>query len=169
MRTINIKAQSGAVLVLALVMLTVLTIVGVSSMSSSSLEMKVASNMQQRNIAFQAAQSRIAFIAADDEAASPIDFKIVVPDASDPDSVKVQLCNAEQNCPDDVNGEWTATAEVRYQSCGKGFGNSMEEGKAFSYRQFEVIATGMNATGIARSVQSSAIRFPVKACGDETL
>ena len=45
-------AQKGAVLILALVMLTVLTIIGASSMSRSSLELKIASNAQQHNVAF---------------------------------------------------------------------------------------------------------------------
>ncbi|MCK5263286.1 MAG: pilus assembly protein PilX, partial [Gammaproteobacteria bacterium] len=43
--------QAGVVLVMALVMLMVLTLIGVSSMSSSTLEMKVATNMQQHNTA----------------------------------------------------------------------------------------------------------------------
>jgi len=46
------KRQAGVVLVMSLVMLTVLTLIGVSSMSTASLEMKVAANMQQRNPGF---------------------------------------------------------------------------------------------------------------------
>ena len=60
------KRQVGMVLVMALVMLTVLTLIGVTSMSTATLEMKVAGNMQQRNTAFQAAQSRLAFAGSQD-------------------------------------------------------------------------------------------------------
>lgn len=161
MSTIKINAQSGAVLVMSLVMLTVLTIIGVSSMQSSSLEIKVASNMQQRNIAFQAAQSRIAFASADDPS-NPVNFLVVVPEGQHP----VQTCNSSDNCPDQ-DGEWTATAEVTYKDCGKGLGNSLEAGKGFSYRHFEVVAEGRSTSGPAHSVQASALRFPVKACGNE--
>ena len=57
----NVKKQSGMVLVLALVMLAVLTLIGVASMDSSSLELKVAANTQEHEVAFQAAQAVIAF------------------------------------------------------------------------------------------------------------
>ncbi len=45
--------RTGAVLVMALVLLTVMTLIGVASMTGSSMQMRVASNMQQHNIAFQ--------------------------------------------------------------------------------------------------------------------
>lgn len=159
------KRQSGVVLIMSLVMLAVLTLIGVASMRSSTLEMKVASNMQQHNIAFQAAQSRLAVAGSADES-NPIDYLIAL-DVKAPASWPVQTCNIEDGC---LNGaDWVATAEVRYLSCGKGAGNSLEAGKGFSYRIFEIRATGETTTGSARSVQASAVRFPVKGCGDEIL
>lgn len=151
--------QSGAVLVVSLVLLTVMTLIGVASMSSSTLELKISSNFQQRNTAFQAAQSRIAFASADDDS-NPIDFLIPI-DVENP-PWPVQPCNA----PDCPNGsDWEATAEVSYLDCGKGLGSSLECGKGFSYRVFEIRAVGTTTTGSARSVQAAAIRYPVKACG----
>ena len=150
--------QTGMVLIMALLMLMVLTIIGVSSMSSSTLEMKVASNMQQRNIAFQAAQARLAFAASlgVSQGTSTIDYLINIPDLTDPSTWPVQPCN-DPDCP---NGDdWTATANVSYSGCGKGF----------SYRTFEIKATGETLTGSSRSVQVSAILYPVKACGNETI
>ena len=155
--------QSGVVLVMALVMLTVLTLIGISSMSGATLEMKVASNMQQHNIAFQAAQSRLAFAEADDDS-NPVDYLIAVPDLDNP---PVQTCNAADGCVDGT--DWMATADIIYTDCGKGAGSSLESGKGFSYRTFEVIATGQTVTGSSRSVQASAIKYPVKGCGDEML
>lgn len=160
--------QTGMVLIMALLMLMVLTIIGVSSMSSSTLEMKVASNMQQRNIAFQAAQARLAFAASlgVSQGTSTIDYLINIPDLTDPSTWPVQPCN-DPDCP---NGDdWTATANVSYSGCGKGAGNSLEAGKGFSYRTFEIKATGETLTGSSRSVQVSAILYPVKACGNETI
>jgi len=154
--------QSGAVLVMALVMLTVLTLIGVTSMSSSTLELKISSNSQQRNVAFQAAQSRIAFASADD-ASNPINFLIAIDLANPP--WPVQTCNSADGCPD--GSGWTATADVEYLDCSKGLGSSMEAGKGFSYRFFEIRSTGQTSTGSARSAQAAAIRYPVKACGDE--
>ena len=171
--------QSGVVLVMALVMLAVLTLVGVASMSSSTLEMKVAGNMQQHNIAFQAAQSRLAFAGSEDPgvpasgdvaaipSANPINYLINIDVQADPSEWPVQDCNVEDGCP---NGDgWVATAEVSYLACGKGFGSSLESGKGFSFRMFEIVAVGETATRSAKSVQASTLRFPVKGCGDEML
>lgn len=158
--------QSGVVLVMSLVMLAVLTLIGVTSMSSSTLEMKVASNMQQHNVAFQAAQSRLAFASADDDA-NPIDFLIPIDVEADPSTWPVQTCNVSDGCID--GADWAAAADISYLGCGKGFGSSLEAGKGFVFRIFEIVATGETATGSSRSVQAAAIRYPVKGCGDEML
>ena len=53
------KTQSGAVLVVALVMLLILTLIGVSGMSSVTLEEKMVSNMQNANKSFQGAEAAL--------------------------------------------------------------------------------------------------------------
>jgi hypothetical protein len=163
--------QAGVVLIMALVMLTVLTLIGVSSMSSSTLEMKVAGNMQQHMVAFQAAQSRLAFASADDPA-NPIDYLIAI-DVTDSASWPVQTCNptnADGTGDGCNNGAgWAATANVSYISCAKGFGSSLQSGKGFSYRTFEIVSNGETDTASAKSVQASAVRYPVKGCGEEML
>lgn len=160
------KKQTGVVLVMSLVMLTVLTLIGVTSMSSATLEMKVASNMQQHNVAFQAAQSRLAFASSPDDS-NPINYLVPILDLTDPTTWVPQYCNASDGCLD--GADWKATAEVNYSSCAKGVGSSLESGKGFSYRTFEIEATGETLTGSSRSVQVSAILYPVKGCGDEML
>ena len=54
-----IKKQRGAVLATSLVILLVMTIIGVSSMSTTLLEEKMAGNMRDINLAFQAAESAL--------------------------------------------------------------------------------------------------------------
>ncbi|MDG2035776.1 MAG: PilX N-terminal domain-containing pilus assembly protein [Pseudomonadales bacterium] len=51
--------QSGAVLVVSLVMLLILTLIGVSGMSSVTLEEKMVSNMQNANKSFQGAEAAL--------------------------------------------------------------------------------------------------------------
>jgi len=51
------RDQRGAALVVALIILLVLTLLGVSAMNTSSLEEKMAANSQEFNRAFQAADS----------------------------------------------------------------------------------------------------------------
>jgi len=51
--------QSGAVLIISLIMLLLLTLIGASSMQTTSLEEKMAGNLRDRNLAFQAAESAL--------------------------------------------------------------------------------------------------------------
>lgn len=51
--------QSGAVLVVSLIMLLLLTLIGTTAMQTTSLEEKMAGNMRDRSIAFQAAESAL--------------------------------------------------------------------------------------------------------------
>lgn len=51
--------QSGAVLVVSLLILLVMTLLGVSALSTSSLEEKMASNLQDKALAFEAAEAAL--------------------------------------------------------------------------------------------------------------
>ncbi len=53
------KRQSGAVLVVSLILLLVLTLISVSSMQGTTLEEKMAGNSLDRNLAFQATESTV--------------------------------------------------------------------------------------------------------------
>ena len=49
--------QSGAVLIVAMILLVVLTLLGVTAMNTSSLQERIASNTQEQVHAFQAAET----------------------------------------------------------------------------------------------------------------
>lgn len=51
--------QSGAALFIALVLLLVLTLIGVTSMSSTTVQERMAGNLRDKNIAFQAAEAAL--------------------------------------------------------------------------------------------------------------
>lgn len=53
------KSQRGAVLVIGLIILVVLTLLGVQSMRTNVAQERMASNMRERNVAFQAAESAL--------------------------------------------------------------------------------------------------------------
>lgn len=61
MNTINksIGRESGAILVVALIMLIIITIVGLSTIGSTGLEVKMAANAQFKNMAFQGSEHAI--------------------------------------------------------------------------------------------------------------
>ena len=94
-----IKKQQGAVLVMALVMLTVLTLIGVSSMSSSTLELKVAGNTQQHDVAFQAAQSVID-IAASKDPLNTNNYQVFITDSANPALTGVCCINMDDKVTD---------------------------------------------------------------------
>lgn len=51
--------QNGIALVMALVFLLLLTIIGIAALNTTSLEEKMAGNVKDRNLAFQAAESAL--------------------------------------------------------------------------------------------------------------
>lgn len=51
--------QTGAVLVISLIMLLLLTLIGTTSMQATALEEKMAGNMRDKDLAFQAAESAL--------------------------------------------------------------------------------------------------------------
>jgi type IV pilus assembly protein PilX len=55
----NLRKQSGAALVIGLMILLVLTVLGISSMGSSTTALKITQNTQNKNRAFQFAESVI--------------------------------------------------------------------------------------------------------------
>ena len=148
--------QGGAVLMMALVLLTVLTLIGVSSMSSSTLELKVSSNTQQHDVAFQAAQSVIDITASEDPL-NTNNYQVFKVDPNDP--AYDQIINYASS-----DGKGTAQSATTWVGCKKNIGSSLEEGKAPASNFFNVRATGQTATGSAMSVQMQGLRFPSAAC-----
>jgi type IV pilus assembly protein PilX len=51
--------QSGVVLIVSLIMLLLLTLIGATGMQNTALEEKMAGNMRDKNLAFQAAESAL--------------------------------------------------------------------------------------------------------------
>jgi type IV pilus assembly protein PilX len=55
-RHVRVSAQKGSALIVSLVMLLLISLIGVGSMQSTILQERMASNLQDRNIAFQASE-----------------------------------------------------------------------------------------------------------------
>jgi type IV pilus assembly protein PilX len=143
----NQQKHQGFVLVLVLVMLAVLTLIGVSSMNSSSMELKAAANAKQHSIAFNVVQSVLEYAVSAD-GAGLIDFQIT------------------DGIPQEINPTVTdgssISAKAVFSGCGISSGSSLEKG--FSYNFFDITATGSNSAGTATSVQTQGIRFPAASC-----
>lgn len=53
------RAEHGAALIVALVFLLIMTVLGVSSMSTTTLQERMAGNLRDKNLAFQAAEAAL--------------------------------------------------------------------------------------------------------------
>ncbi|MFT6414608.1 MAG: type IV pilus assembly protein PilX [Glaciecola sp.] len=67
MNYLSIQKKSGMVMVFALLILMSLTILGVSSVSSSLMQSKMATSMEKRSLSFDAAESAIAAVMFESE------------------------------------------------------------------------------------------------------
>jgi len=57
--TINTHGQSGSALIISLIILVAMTLIGITAMRTTVLEEKMAGNMRNKEIAFQAAEATL--------------------------------------------------------------------------------------------------------------
>ena len=145
--------QQGFVLILVLVLLATLTLIGVSSMNSSNMELKATANARQHHVAFNAVQSMIEY-AVSGQTDVIVDFQTV--------PTTVQTVALSGDAATDLGGS-ALSADVSYAGCAASVGNSIA-GKGFSSNFFNVTATGANASGTSTSTQVQGVRFPAAAC-----
>ncbi|MDH5425638.1 MAG: PilX N-terminal domain-containing pilus assembly protein [Gammaproteobacteria bacterium] len=131
------QQQRGVALVLGLVMLLVLTIMGVSSMSNTTLELKIACNSQTHNDAFQATLSCIntSILQVDRGGTWPQAFDCAI-----------------------AGTNTTASTSVDYLGCQRIYGGSLEKAS------FENIYS-VQSTGIANGCGGQATSRVVQAIG----
>ncbi|SEG76871.1 pilus assembly PilX family protein [Marinobacterium lutimaris] len=97
------RNESGAALIVALIMLLLITIVGVSAMQTTTMEEKMAGNLRDRHVAFQAAEAALRQGESDAEDSFPnVD--------GESDTITVNING------NDVNASYTLTEQsVEYQ------------------------------------------------------
>lgn len=100
------RRQQGAVLIVSLIILLVLTLVGIAGMNTSVLQERMAVNAQNSNRAFQAAESSVRALADELYADDLTLLRESMKDANDKSSVKTFTADA-------TNGI-TATYQAEY-------------------------------------------------------
>ncbi len=143
------KQQRGFVLILALVMLAVLTLIGVSSMNSANMELRATANAKQHQVAFNATQSLLEFTISK-PGTGVIDYQSL--------DTTPQVYNGFT-----LTGAKDLSASVTFIGCAKGVGSSLQAGRGFSNNYYNVSGSGSNALGTATSNQVLGVRFP-SAC-----
>ncbi len=156
--SIAARRQHGAALVTALVMMTIMTLLAITSMSTNTLEEKMAANSQEVNRAFQTAETGLARILADDNA---FDTANSVDDNGTPfnraDDVYDYVIT-DTVVATHYSAQTRYTAEYRQQTPpkrGSGWDTSM------SFYHFDLGATG--ATNIGLSTASTGVSTALHA------
>lgn len=127
-------AQTGATLITALVMLVVLTLLVLSAIRSSTVNLRIAGNMQMRNEAIAAGQQLIENVLSNNFTSSPAATSIIVPigGTSYAASAVVPRCigsrvlmNNEQGLPTQcLSSGAVQSTGIRYSSGVQGGGQS---------------------------------------------
>ncbi|MBL4712791.1 MAG: hypothetical protein JKX75_09920 [Gammaproteobacteria bacterium] len=142
--------QRGFVLILALVILSVLTVIGISSMNSANIELKATANAQHHLKAFGGGVSMLEFTLSQ-PAELLIDWQVT-------DTALVQTATHV------LANTSNLTANINYVGCMAGIGSSLEEGKGFSYGFYRVVGSGSNVSGTSTSSQTQGVRYPSASC-----
>lgn len=138
----TITAQRGASLVVSLILLLVLTILGIVGMSTATLELAMAGNMQYQNSAFEAADSIVeAEMVRDDIAplAAPAALPLIPANVG--------------RLYTDAGGSLVATASAQTNYLGRTGVTGWQLGGAVSFSafQFEINGVATAAQGAAAS------------------
>ncbi|MDH5473108.1 MAG: pilus assembly PilX N-terminal domain-containing protein [Gammaproteobacteria bacterium] len=138
----HINKQKGAALVVGMVVLLIMTLLGISSMRTTTTELKIASNDQAYNTSFQAAASIFEFAldGPSDPATGPnIDWANAIDSSNNPvTQTVINFNNAALN-------NASASADAVYTDCRKVVLGSSLRGPAFRGLVHEIRAIG-NAT-----------------------
>ncbi len=145
------RKQSGSALITALVFLIILTILGLSTMTTSRLEVRMAANTQFAHQAFQAAESGIAQVLAslgEEGAASPLLDTTGGPVSGGSFFFNEDPVNGQYVHPD-TGKKYTerATISVEFREPVGKLGEGVSLGSSFSAYHFGAISTGESSAG----------------------
>lgn len=152
-RIIQKNKQSGAILVTSLVMLVILTMLGLATMSTSTLEEKMAANSQEVNRAFQVAETGLEIAMTDQGAFTT---KNVVDDNGTPDDYTDDVYTYENtnNTLSSYGASTTYRAEYKQKTApprGSGWDIS-----TYAYYYFNLSGTGSTVSGASASISGGA-------------
>lgn len=158
MKHIEYKHQQGAALVTSLILLTVVTLLAITSMSTNTLEEKMASNSQEMNRAFQTAETGLAKILADDDAFNTTNS---VDDNGTPFNPTDDIYDftSTDNDVGPYSADTVYTAEYRQKTIpkrGTGWDTSM------AFYHFDLAARGITASGVTAAHHAGAYQVGKK-------
>ena len=141
------SAQRGATLVVGLVLLLIITMIGITAMQGTTVQQKMATNVQFNESAFQAAEDGVRTVTqeARSRRAPPVGSGNILVDSlgSAPGTVIQRVAN------DAVKGT-RSNAGVTYAGATSAAGFSLGAGSGnFVFHRFRVTATGVARDGVS--------------------
>jgi len=147
----RVATQQGAVLITALIMLVILTLLGLSSISTTTMEERMAANTQEITRAFQAASTGLAKVFNDEDAFATNNTLEADGTADDPYDKSDTTVGGTGGYA--YNATATYNAVYRQSTVpprGSGWDNT------FSYYHFTLSATGSTDTGATTTIHAGA-------------
>jgi len=100
------RDQQGIALIVVLVLLVVTAILGLAIMRSSAMQERMAANLRDRSVAFQAAEGALRF--AQDQVLGAGDWDTQIPTAAD--------CTSDSICPSGSAAVWRQVPDDSYDN-----------------------------------------------------
>ncbi|WP_347331153.1 pilus assembly PilX family protein [Marinimicrobium locisalis] len=179
------NAQQGAVLIMGLIMLLLMTIVGMAAIRGSSLQETMAGNMRERNLAFQSAEAalRVGEALVQDNNVETLDFSGATlglePDLLQPGALlppvagwsdeqwednAVQAALELENIPEELRPRYVVEElTVLSFNANKATGGALDQagilqGGALNMDYFRVSGRGQSGSGQAEVIVQSTYR-----------
>lgn len=139
--------QQGATLVVGLVLLLLVTLIGVTAMQGTTVQQKMATNVQFNESAFQAAEDSVRTVTQEARSRR-------TPPAGSGNILVDSLSSAPgttiQRTASNANKGTTSTASVAYAGATSAAGYSLGAGSGnFVFHRFRITATGVARDGVS--------------------
>jgi len=145
-----LKQQRGAVLITALIMLVILTLLGLSSISTTTMEERMAANTQEITRAFNAASTGIAQVFNDEDAFDTTNTLVTDGTADDPYNKSASV---------GASGTYSYAATTEFNSVYRQMtvpprGSGWDA--TYGFYHFDLSATGSTNTGATTTIHAGA-------------
>ena len=148
----RLENEKGSVMVLAVVFLMLLTILGISALTSSSINTQLAANDLRHKLAFCAAESAVAYVKRRPDLYGPDNITAGTPHYFPNNTVPYVPITSGLPTALSINGNQSFNGEVEYDSSllpPRGSGCSVNKYKAHKY---QMVCNGYSSKGTTKNI-----------------
>lgn len=148
----RLENEKGSVMVLAVVFLMLLTILGISALTSSSINTQLAANYLRHKLAFCAAESAVAYVKRRPDLYGPDNITAGTPHYFPNNTVPYVPITSGLPTALSINANQSFNGEVEYDSSllpPRGSGCSVNKYKA---HQYQMVCNGYSSKGTTKNI-----------------